>query len=478
MSNPLLGPVGGRQIGVACFGGLALVLSACSSTSNDQEPGGGSGSSETSGDNSSSGGSAMTTGGAGIGTGGTSSAGGNSGGANAGGVSAGGANAAGSNAGGAAGTAGSGGAAMGAAGGGADGGGVAVTCANPSSTLPAGAPVLQAGTWKNISPQGVPFDDKATAFSQGITLDPCNASTLYFSVEGYDQATSKAGLYKSTDAGSSWTKMGQLDEPINVVVDPSDSKHLYASDGVRGGTQGFWVSHDAGVTWTMPAGFKTTAASVNSYDVYRVDPDPTDFKHVLVSFHSYWHGGDNSGVFESFDGGDAWTIHEPDPGWSGSGGYDVLFLYNPALGLGDRKTWLFGTQGKGYWRTTDAGASWKKVTDVSMEHGGTTLYYSKEGNLYASATPHIIRSKDNGATWTEIGTYNGFLSIIGDGTTLYTAGHGGGHFVVAKENNDLTWTDFNSQTFAEGPFQMAFDAKNGILYSSNIRGGAWALKVK
>lgn len=56
----------------------------------------------------------------------------------------------------------------------------------------------------------------------------------------------------------------------------------------------------------------------------------------------------------------------------------------------------------------------------------------KEGNLYASGTPHIIRSKDNGATWTESGAYNGFISVIGDGTTLYTAGHGGGHFLVAK----------------------------------------------
>lgn len=35
-----------------------------------------------------------------------------------------------------------------------------------------------------------------------------------------------------------------------------------------------------------------------------------------------------------------------------------------------------------------------------------------------------------------------------------------------------------TQSFAEGPFEMDYDAVNGILYSGNNRGGVWALKVK
>jgi hypothetical protein len=251
---------------------------------------------------------------------------------------------------------------------------------------------------------------------------------------------------------------------------------------VGSASDGFWVSNDGGNSWTMPEGFKTAANTVKDYDVYHVEPDPSDFNHVLVTFHYYWQGGNwtgaLAGVFESFDGGSKWTIHQPNPGWDGAGGYDVYFLYNPKLGIGDSKTWLYGTQGKGHWRTTNSGETWTKVTDVSMEHGGGQLYYTQQGVLYASGSGHILRSKDNGITWTEIGNNNGFLSVIGDGTNLYTGGHGGGHFFTAKESDDLKWSDFNTQSFFEGPFEMEYDPVNGILYSANIRAGVWALKVK
>jgi len=353
---------------------------------------------------------------------------------------------------------------------------VAPTCTKGNSTLPAGAPTLVPGTWKNISPPGVPFDANATAFTQGMTIDPCNPATIYVGV-----FVQNGGLYRSIDAGATWTELGAFDRPVNIRVDPNDPQHLYVGDGVGGSTNGFWVSHDGGQTWAMPDGFKAAAKIVSDYDVYHVEPDPADFNHVLVSFHFYWQNGTwtgaLSGVFESFDGGDHFIIHQPNQGWEGAGGYNVFFLYNPALNIGNNKTWLYGTQGKGYWRTTDAGTTWTKVSDVSMDHGGGQLYYTKSGVLYASGSPSILRSADNGATWTKIGPYNAFLSVIGDGTHLYTGGHGGGHFLTAKESDDATWTDFNSQTFFEGPFEMALDSSNGILYSGNIRHGMWALKI-
>jgi len=358
------------------------------------------------------------------------------------------------------------------------------TCV-PSTALPAGAPTLTPGVWTNISPAGLVFDDKPTAFGQGITLDPCNYGTIYLSIVGFDPAVAKAGIYKSTDAGSSWTRVGHLDEPINIIVDPRNPQHLYASDGVRGSTMGFWVSNDAGATWTIPDGFTTTAKSVGACcDVYHVDADPADYDHLLVSFHSPW-SNDNfaAGVLESVDGGNTWAAHQPVSGVAGGYGYGIFFLHNPALGLGDGKTWLYGCQsGKGHWRTTDAGQTWKQVTNNSMEHGGNQIYYTKSGVLYAGGFPKVMRSMDNGATWTTVGpdvNPAGYLSVFGDGKNLYTALHNGPATVITSPETDgLTWANYNSQTFAEGPFQMAFDPVNGILYASMIRAGAWALKLK
>jgi photosystem II stability/assembly factor-like uncharacterized protein len=227
----------------------------------------------------------------------------------------------------------------------------------------------------------------------------------------------------------------------------------------------------------MPEGFTAALASVNSpSDTYHVEPDPSDFDHVLVTFHSGWNQGD-SGVFESFDGGESWTTHPPVPGgWSG--GYDVHFLFDPVLGVGDSQTWLFATQGKGHYRTTDSGASWTKVNDIDMQHGSGSLYYASADALYLTTYAGILKSSDNGVTWTQVVSGPGFLSVIGDGTQLYTGAAYNSRYVTALESDDASWSDFNTQEFMEGPFEMALDAEHGILYSTNNRAGVWALKLQ
>ena len=125
---------------------------------------------------------------------------------------------------------------------GADGGPfVAPTCAKGKSTLPAGAPTLVPGTWKNISPPGVPFDANATAFTQGMTIDPCNAATVYVGV-WFGQ---NGGIYRSTDAGAHWTELGTLDRPSTCGSIPRSPTPLRRR--WRGRLDdGFWVSNDGG----------------------------------------------------------------------------------------------------------------------------------------------------------------------------------------------------------------------------------------
>jgi len=369
--------------------------------------------------------------------------------------------------------------------GGTGGSGVApACCANPPAALPAGAPALEPSVWKNVGPAEVPFGSQ-NVFTQGMAIDPCNPATLYLTVTGYNPSDFKilpGGLFKTTDAGSHWSKLGAFDSGLNLRIDPKNSQHLYFGNGVRGNA-GFWVSTDGGATWTQPQGFKDVSKNSlgGDTDVYHVEPDPTDFNHVLLSFHWYWDGcsaGCNAGVIESFDGGNTWTVHPPKAEWAGAGGYDILFLFNPALGIGDSKTWLYGTQGKGYWRTTDSGTTWKQVTTNNMEHGGTTIYYTKEGVLYAAGSPSLMRSKDNGATWTTVGPSAGYLSILGDGKNLYTGRHGTTQVLTSPESDGLTWSPLGPQEFHEGPFELAFDATNGILYNASITAGMWALKTK
>jgi hypothetical protein len=285
------------------------------------------------------------------------------------------------------------------------------------------------------------------------------------------------GIYRSTDGGGSWTKLDHGGGfPVRVRVNPEDPLHLYVGDGVRGGNNGFFYSLDGGVTWTLPQGFKDFADEGGSYDVYHVEPDPTDFEHVLVSFHSGWKGQTENGVIESFDGGLTWRKAKL-PGAGASDGTDVYFLYQPAQGIGNAQTWLFATQVNGHWRTTDSGETWTKVTDVSMQHGGGAKYYTSEGVLYISSAQGVLKSTDNGESFTQIGPQQAYLSVIGDGTRLFTGQHFNSRFVTALESNDSEWSEFNMQDFDEGPFEMAIDPVNRILYSANIRAGVYALKL-
>jgi photosystem II stability/assembly factor-like uncharacterized protein len=345
-------------------------------------------------------------------------------------------------------------------------------------------PILTPGTWVNISPAGGGLSFATGAnLTAGMTLDPSNPNTLYACICAVGASGSyPKGIYKSIDAGSTWTHLHAFDSPSHLRVDPQHSQHLYVTDCVAGGTNGFYVSHDGGATWAIPQGFKDCATSSGYfiYDCYSVDVDPTDFNHLLVTSHAAWKWGDpvvhqDAGVLESKDGGDTWIVHMPVNGWGT--GHCAYFLSNTSLGIGNSNTWLLGTQGDGHWRTTDAGANWSKVSDNSMTHGGGQIYYAMNGVLYASGSPKPMRSTDNGATWTMLPPSGGFLSIYGDGTTLYTLFQGGGVFQTSPESDGLAWNNMNQQLFSYGPYEMVLDPKNGILYAACQFAGVWALKV-
>jgi hypothetical protein len=339
--------------------------------------------------------------------------------------------------------------------------------------LPSGAPALTPGSWLNISPSGVPFGPSPTTFSQGIAIDPCNPAILYVSVDGFDTNASKAGLYKSTNAGGTWTKIGPLDEPVHIRINPMDTDHLVVADGVRGATQGIWVSHDGGMTWAHPSGWTAAVANKANEDVYDVAVDPSNFNHMLVTFHSGWGGawGVDSGVLETRDGGANWITHSPRMGWGT--GHGVWFISS------DR--WLLGTQGAGYWLTEDSGANWQQVSTGNMQHGGGQLYKSRTtGELFITTTK-VLRNRDgSGRSWEEIGPtqISGInTGIIGDGQKLYVGPYWDGPFYIATESDPTAWTAFNTQTFLQGPFELAYDSVNGIVYSASWQAGVLALKV-
>jgi photosystem II stability/assembly factor-like uncharacterized protein len=127
--------------------------------------------------------------------------------------------------------------------------------------------------------------------------------------DGREYGGPGSGVYRSSDGGETWSRIGaplpaSASEPgrIGVAFAPSDPNRAYAITNDRiGNLTGFFVSNDAGVTWTRPmTGEPALDAADGGFAWWfaRLWVDPDDADHVF-----------SAGVpmMESTNGGLTWT---------------------------------------------------------------------------------------------------------------------------------------------------------------------------
>jgi photosystem II stability/assembly factor-like uncharacterized protein len=135
-------------------------------------------------------------------------------------------------------------------------------------------------TWQDIS--------AGPLLGQGVTdlaVDPFDPSTVY--------AAADDGLYRSSDAGASWRRLGGLPEgqARMVAVSPADSATLLTSLHELG----FYISRDTGAAWEQ-----VTAGLEANGSHHKAVFDPTDAQ-VIYTTDTF------SGVYRSADGGRTWA---------------------------------------------------------------------------------------------------------------------------------------------------------------------------
>ncbi|HKU68882.1 MAG TPA: hypothetical protein VJP85_14000 [Candidatus Baltobacteraceae bacterium] len=266
-------------------------------------------------------------------------------------------------------------------------------------------------TWTPI------FDGQDTGSIGALAVAPSDPNVIYAgSGEGLRRPDLSVGdgIYKSIDAGKTWTHLGLRDgeQMSGLAVDPRNPNtvfaavmgHPYGSNKERG----LYRSTDGGATWTCVL-YKndgnTGAATVV------IDPKNPQivYANLWASRNPPWRLSDvlqlwqDGGVYKSADGGTTWTqLHGGLPGKIGRVGIAVSPSDDSHL-----YAWVNGEDACGIYRSADAGATWTRENDEDRicgrgdDFSGIAVDPTNPDIVYVANTT-FYRSTNAGKTWTGI----------------------------------------------------------------------------
>jgi photosystem II stability/assembly factor-like uncharacterized protein len=262
-------------------------------------------------------------------------------------------------------------------------------------------------TWQPI------FDDQPTASIGAIAVASSNPNVIYVgSGEGLHRPDLSIGdgVYKSTDAGKTWTHLGLRDgqQIAQVVVDPKNPERVFVA--VAGHPYG--PNEERGVYRSLDGG-KTFEKvlyrdeNVGASDV-RIDPSNPAIVYAALweSREGPWENGvfngDGGGILKSTDGGNTWR--QLSRGLPGN-----IVQANIAIAPSAPKTLFAAVRTKTIaklYRSDDAGETWRGTTDdprPGLGIGGGDLpvvrFDPKNPQIVYSASVVCWKSTDGGKTW-------------------------------------------------------------------------------
>jgi len=261
----------------------------------------------------------------------------------------------------------------------------------------------------------------------------------------YYVASASGGVWKSTDAGLTWSPIFD-DQPISsigsIAVAPSDPNVIYVGSGeanIRGNVaagNGIYKSTDAGKTWTH---VWVQEGQIGTMVVHPTNPEVA---YAAVLGHAFGPNPER-GVYRTTDGGKTWTaVLQKD---ADTGASDIAMdPSNPRIlfaGFWEarRSPWDLksGGPGSGLYRSSDGGDTWTQLTGHGLPGGiwgkvGVAVAPSDGGRVYALIEAEdggLFRSDDGGETWTHASAHHGLRQRAWYYSTL----------TIDPRNPDIVW---------------------------------------
>jgi photosystem II stability/assembly factor-like uncharacterized protein len=346
-------------------------------------------------------------------------------------------------------------------------------------------------TWNPI------FDHEPTQSIGAIAISPSDPNIVYAaSGEGLHRPDLSVGngIYKSTDAGQTWTHLGLRDgqQIPALAVDPRDPNKVFAA--VLGHPygpseeRGLYLSNDGGQNW------KKIISKDENTGASDVELDPSNPDVVYASMWEVREGpwedgntfnGSGGGLFKSTDGGGTW--HQLTDGLP----KDLAQIYVAIAPSDPHRLYatLSTASGKlSVYRSDNSGESWAQITDdprPSGRIGGGDLPIPRvdprNPDLVYVASTVTMRSTDGGKTW------SGFRGAPGgdDYQNLWINPTNGDIILLVSDqgalvtvNRGQTWSSWYNQPTAQFYHAIADNSFPYRVYGGQQESGSVGIRSR
>jgi len=339
------------------------------------------------------------------------------------------------------------------------------------------------------------FDEQPTASIGAIAVSNSNPNVVYVgSGEGLHRPDLSVGdgIYKSVDAGKTWTHLGLRDgqQIAQLAVDPKNADRIFVA--VAGHPYG--PNSERGIYRSVDGGnhFERVLFRDENIGASDVQIDPTDSNVVYAALWESREGpwengvfyGDGGGIFKSVDGGKIWRQLS-------QGLPPNMVQANLAIAPSAPKTLCAAVRTKTIsklYRSDDGGQSWRGVTDdprPGLGIGGGDLpvvrFDPKNPQIVYSASVVCWKSGDGGKTWegwrgAPGGDDYQNVWINPNNPDIVLLGSDQGAIVTV--NGGQTWSSWYNQSTAQLYHVSADNAFPYRLYSGQQESGSVGIKSR
>lgn len=236
-----------------------------------------------------------------------------------------------------------------------------------------------------------------------IAVSPHNSNIVFAALGGgyYYTVANNLGIWRSTDAGITWTRTLSIDVGYNgaydVAVHPTDSNLVYAALG-GSDKHGFYISEDAGLTWRQSNNGLPSYTNPSKITRMQIALAPS-LPSIIYGLVYHSGSGDNfkTKAFKSIDGGNNWNqiaagYYFGSPG-SDQGFYDLCIAVHP-----DDPNKIFVGNIMYNW-SIDGETFAQNNKGMHFDFHSIKFAPSNHNIMYIGCDGGVYRSADGGNTW-------------------------------------------------------------------------------